>query len=279
MPLSVVDLYKSVLPKTNCGDCGYPTCLAFASMVVADSVPLKRCPHVDAGRIDQWQKELDAQHAAGKWTRRDMAADALQWARSRAASMDIADLPERIGGELIRIDGVPVLKLPYFNQMLHIRSDALRKADGSELTRWEQVFIYNHLAQGGRRRPTGKWKGLVELPNTISKVKSMTEHVEAPLIECFSGNPQTLEKACVAIGGHPAADDQQTADVAMVFNPLPRIPVMLLFWDQDEQDGYDAQVKLLFDETIVEHLDIESILFLSERLRQLLCEFDQPGDM
>jgi hypothetical protein len=47
---------------------------------------------------------------------------------------------------------------------------------------------------------------------------------------------------------------------------------MLLFWDQDKKDGFDAGTKLLFDETITEHLDIESILFLSERLRQLLCE-------
>ena len=46
---------------------------------------------------------------------------------------------------------------------------------------------------------------------------------------------------------------------------------MLLFWDEDRSDGFDAEVKLLFDETITEHLDIESIIFLSERLRQLLC--------
>ena len=34
----------------------------------------------------------------------------------------------------------------------------------------------------------------------------------------------------------------------------------------------DIYQKLLFDETISEHLDIESILFLSERLMQLLCD-------
>jgi hypothetical protein len=49
------------------------------------------------------------------------------------------------------------------------------------------------------------------------------------------------------------------------------LPIMLLFWDEDRSDGFDAEVKLLFDETITEHLDIESIIFLSERLRQLLC--------
>lgn len=32
-----------------------------------------------------------------------MAEDALQWAKSRAASLAIEDLPARIGGELIPI--------------------------------------------------------------------------------------------------------------------------------------------------------------------------------
>ena len=52
----------------------------------------------------------------------------------------------------------------------------------------------------------------------------------------------------------------------MIFRPLPRIPVMLHFWDSDPAEGFEADVKLLFDETIIEHLDIESIIFLSERL-------------
>ena len=49
---------------------------------------------------------------------------------------------------------------------------------------------------------------------------------------------------------------------------------MLLFWDADPADDFGAEVKLLFDDTITGHLDIESILFLSERLRQLLCGDD-----
>jgi hypothetical protein len=49
---------------------------------------------------------------------------------------------------------------------------------------------------------------------------------------------------------------------------FPKIPVTLLFWDQGE--GFDADAKLLFDETVIEHLDIESIVFLSEHLQKML---------
>jgi hypothetical protein len=49
------------------------------------------------------------------------------------------------------------------------------------------------------------------------------------------------------------------------------VPVMLMFWDGEEADGFGAEAKLSFDDTITQHLDIESIMFLSERLRELLC--------
>jgi hypothetical protein len=271
MALSVVDLYRRILPETNCGECGYPTCLAFASMVVSEKLPLKNCPHIDPNCLQAAQAELDRQHAAGKWTRRDMAADALQWARERAASMRLKDLPPRIGGRLTSTNGEEVLALPYFTDTVLVKHNGILKGDGQPLNRWEQVFIYNHLAQGGRRLPTGEWKALEAFPNTVSKIKSMKAHVEAPLAACFRGRTVELDAAGRAVGGKTAPLRGVEADVVLAFRPLPRIPVLLLFWDEDRVDGFDAQAKLLFDETIVDHLDIESILFLSERLRQRLC--------
>ena len=47
MPLTALDIYKQ-LPKTNCGDCGFPTCLAFAMQLAQKRVALDDCPHVTA---------------------------------------------------------------------------------------------------------------------------------------------------------------------------------------------------------------------------------------
>ncbi len=271
MALSVLDVYKRVLPKTNCGDCGRPSCLAFASMVVSEGERLERCPHLDAETVARARKEIDAQRAEGKWTRKDLAAEALVWARERAASVRTADLPGRIGGTLAKDDEGDLLELPYFQELLEVRDGRVEKGSGEPLTRWEQVFLYNHMAQGGSSEPTGVWKGLVELPNTISKIKSMKRHVEDPLVERFRGRRGELVEAGLGLGGEDVTGRGSEADAALAFRPLPRIPVLLLFWDEDPDEGYDARVKLLFDETIVEHLDIESIMFLSERIRQLLC--------
>ncbi len=45
MALSGIQIYK-LLPKTNCKDCGFPTCLAFAMKLAAKQVELADCPHV-----------------------------------------------------------------------------------------------------------------------------------------------------------------------------------------------------------------------------------------
>ena len=45
--VSGIDIYK-VLPKTNCGDCNFPTCMAFAMQVAAKKAALDQCPHVSA---------------------------------------------------------------------------------------------------------------------------------------------------------------------------------------------------------------------------------------
>jgi acetyl-CoA decarbonylase/synthase, CODH/ACS complex subunit gamma len=42
---SGIEILK-MLPKTNCGDCGQPTCLAFAMNIAAGKMELSACPHV-----------------------------------------------------------------------------------------------------------------------------------------------------------------------------------------------------------------------------------------
>jgi acetyl-CoA decarbonylase/synthase complex subunit gamma len=45
MALSGIQIYK-LLPQTNCKDCEFPTCLAFAMKLAAKQAELSACPHV-----------------------------------------------------------------------------------------------------------------------------------------------------------------------------------------------------------------------------------------
>jgi acetyl-CoA decarbonylase/synthase complex subunit gamma len=55
MALSGLEIFK-LLPKTNCGDCGRPTCLAFAMALAQKKASLEECPHVS----EEAQKALGA---------------------------------------------------------------------------------------------------------------------------------------------------------------------------------------------------------------------------
>jgi len=55
MALTGMEIYK-LLPRTNCKDCGFPTCMAFAMQVAAKQKALTDCPHVS----EEAKEELSA---------------------------------------------------------------------------------------------------------------------------------------------------------------------------------------------------------------------------
>jgi acetyl-CoA decarbonylase/synthase, CODH/ACS complex subunit gamma len=55
MALSGLDIYK-LLPKTNCKECGFPTCLAFAMQLAKKAISVEKCPYVSP----QTKAALDA---------------------------------------------------------------------------------------------------------------------------------------------------------------------------------------------------------------------------
>jgi acetyl-CoA decarbonylase/synthase complex subunit gamma len=58
MALTGIEIFK-LLPKTNCGECGVPTCLAFAMNLAAGKAELTACPHVS----DEAREKLSAASA------------------------------------------------------------------------------------------------------------------------------------------------------------------------------------------------------------------------
>lgn len=45
MALKGLDIFK-ITPKTNCKECGNPTCMAFSMKVAQGAIPLEKCPHL-----------------------------------------------------------------------------------------------------------------------------------------------------------------------------------------------------------------------------------------
>ena len=63
MALTGIEIFK-MLPKTNCKECGFPTCLAFAMALASGKAELDKCPYVSEEareKLEKKIKELESQ--------------------------------------------------------------------------------------------------------------------------------------------------------------------------------------------------------------------------
>jgi hypothetical protein len=133
----------------------------------------------------------------------------------------------------------------------------------------DQVLLYNYVASGGGRQPDGEWIGMESLPNSIAKIRTLATYCEAPLSRLFTGRRfRDLADGIARAGGRGVED--QTADLALQFQVLPFIPQRVLFWEEEVEEGFEAKVKILYDHNVLDFLDIESLIFSSERLTERL---------
>ena len=93
--------------------------------------------------------------------------------------------------------------------------------------------------------------------------------VEKPLAEHFAGRLTELETACQVLGGS-VPDMELTYDLAMQFHALPRIPVLLLYNDADNE--FPAHCSMLFKRGSDKFLDAESLAILGEIIARCLIK-------
>ena len=266
MPLTVMELLKT-LPRTNCGDCGQATCLAFATQVIKEGEELSRCPHLTE-TTQALAGDIASQQAAGAGRRRESIAIALEALQEKVAPLNFAALADGVGAKFGEDNGRVYVAMNYFGHRLRVFKDEVRYPEGVEANPWDAILLYNYLASQGRSAATGQWITYQSLPNSVSKTKTL-KRLEGELAAHFAGKQKDLEAASARLGGEPikAAED---ADLQRVFRPLPKVPVLLLFWEADPEEDFPAQVHFLFDGNVSDYLDLESLLFLVEQLADRL---------
>lgn len=264
MSYKVIDIYKD-LPRTNCADCGKASCFAFASAAYLEAYPLASCPHLAAERLLEMEARLNEGREEGEGRRPASSEQALRALLARLAETDLVVQAQRAGGELRGPDGVELRFLDA--RYLATREDVLA-LDGDAPTVWVKVFLLIYLTRATGRAEAGRWISYRDLPNTVSKAASF-EECATSIAEAFAGDADGLERRVRQLGGEPATGPQAAvADRAFLLRALPRVSLLLLFWDAEEEFG--ARVSLLLDQHVLDYLDQEAIVFLAEALEHLL---------
>lgn len=266
--------FLKYLPATNCGECGYPACLAFAVAVTKGGVSPELCPYVDSKNLPtdlappEKDGGLDAVDRGQE--ERDMAL--VAHLKSKVKDLEFKSLARRLAADWSPEDP-DVLRFSFLGRPVELGRNFVSMGDEELVDPRDQILLYNYVAFGGGRIPDGTWVGMESLPNSISKVRTLATYCELRLAKRFSGRAGKLAELCTMIDGVSGPADQ-SADVGMIIPVLPHVPLYLLFWDEEPEDGFEAKVKVLFDHNVMDFLDLESLVFAAERMADRLAELD-----
>ena len=253
-------------PKTNCGKCGHPACLAFSAAVAKTGEDPNKCPYIDLTGL-----ELDnpvgtkLDHLAQE---RDLQL--IEHLKSKVAPLDFIIIANGLGADTQTVTDDRLI-LSYLGQSVELNKKAGIFINGIEPEDpRDQILIYNYVHSQGKSTPTLDWVGLESLPNSISKVKTLATYCENRLAELFAkaGNDKIIT-ACKKLNGQQ--DAEAAATLGIVIPVLPHVPQYLLYWAAEPEDGFDAKVKVLFDRQVMNFLDLESLVFSAERMADRLA--------
>lgn len=262
-----LELYRCT-PKTNCGECGRPTCLAFATLAVTGQEKVSACPHLGGKELEPLLERLEEQLDRGVGISREGFEKTMEFLRGEIEKCDFRVVAKSLGAKVEERAGGVGLVLPYFNDVLLVTRSDIENLSGGVLTAWEKILVFNYVI-GGATEPSGTWVGMESLPNSVSKIKSLKAHCEERLSQLCAGRLDSFSQAALRWGREVSREDQGIDFVAQ-FAVFPKLAIRLLFWDEVQEEGYPCRVKFLFDSRVLQVLDLESLLFACEQITDRL---------
>lgn len=259
-------------PKTNCGSCGYPTCLAFSAAVTRAGAEITLCPYIDLQGVEvsvlSGAKDLGD---LGKQMSREHDLALVQHLQEKVSKLDFSSIAFPLGA-IWHKENPDILCLRYLGQDVILGKTKILMDGDTVVDPRDQILLYNYAHSCGGRKPDNTWIGMESLPNSISKVKTLATYCEMKIAEHLSGKPAHI---LMDLGGEldgyeGPAHLSSSATSSLVVPVLPMVPQYLLFWEEEPEDGFEAKVKVLFDHHVLDFLDLESLVFSAERFAERL---------
>jgi len=246
---NLLDIFKH-LPKTNCRQCGVMTCLAFADAVIKGGKRIDDCPHVSSEVIALFEGNIGERESVEK-----IAEEAVERLKAEVATTGIASIAGRLGAPVI--DGrLPITSL---GKKFYISSDGNVSSECHTAVTWLTIPMLGYALYGGGREVAGRWVTFEGLPGGGRWGRLFGQRCEKEFKELADGHPGLFGDITGIFSGTASGGDIQ-ADVSLVLNPFPRLPVLICYWKQESD--FESKLKIYFDQTAEDNLDIESIYTL-----------------
>ena len=248
-PTNAMEIFKQ-LPRTNCGKCGIPACLAFAAAVFRGDNLLEDCPHVSRDTIERLG-----------WVRPDQTSVeeeeelALEPLKRGVASIDFSSSAERLDA---RFSGGR-LTINSLGKEFSVDSEGNVFSD-CHVHHWIVGPLLSYIITCAGKPLSGKWVRFSDLRKGADWNPLFRQRCEKPLKRIIDDHTDLFELMIEIFNAVPVPTES-SADISIVLYPLPRVPILLLYWSAE--DGIDSQLSVLFDSTADANLGIEAIYSLA----------------
>jgi hypothetical protein len=146
-------------------------------------------------------------------------------------------------------------RVPLFGRNCVVRPEGVY-VDGQKVDFMGAILIARYLLQAGKE-PVGRtWLPYRDLKDGGRFYSFIKANIEDKIAQEFGGKRRLLQERLSGLGAVPAGGDVR-GDLALVVYPLPKVPVLCLFWDSDEE--FPASFQFLFDASASSYLDLESL--------------------
>ena len=262
-PISPLEIVKRT-PKSNCGECGYPTCLAFGAAVAKTGGDPHHCPYI---RLDGLTFDKDNPPAKNQ---REKDLEFVAHLKSKITPLDFNCIAKKYGATLAN-NNPDTLLFNYLGQQVQLSKETILINGQEPEDPRDQILLYNYISSPEDILLANDWLGLESLPNSISKVRTLATYCEDRLAKLFScQSADKINSILAQLQSFPPPEN--TASIAAIIPVLPMVPQYLLFWEEEPEDSFEAKVKILFDLNVLHFLDIESLIFSSERMADKILE-------
>jgi hypothetical protein len=131
------------------------------------------------------------------------------------------------------------------------------------------ILILRYLLHQGIDKIRNEWLPYRELRDGANFASYIKTNIEDVIAREFAGRKATLAGRLEAIGGAACAFESKP-DLSIVVYAFPSIPILSLFWDQD--DEFPSSFQFLFDRSAPSFLDMESLAVLLHYAHQKISE-------
>jgi hypothetical protein len=183
---------------------------------------------------------------------------------ARIVELDFTKIAGRLGAEMSGDE----LIIPLFGNPHRISNQSLSDLSGNRPDFSVCVVLFKYLLLCPDDDPgEDDWVSFKDFKDAAPFAGAFVNYTEAPLANHFAGGLARLKAAARALNGQPPAADFPY-DLCLQFPVLPKVPVLLLFNDADEE--FAARCAVLFERRAEKYLDMECLAMVGMQLFERL---------